>query len=65
MRVYTYMMYGIDVDLSIVFPVLNEAAGIPPLVDEVCGRLEGMPGYKIVMVDAGRSDVTPGVSGIE
>jgi glycosyltransferase involved in cell wall biosynthesis len=53
------------VDLSIVIPVFNEAASIPPLVDEVCDRLEGKPDYEIIAVDAGSSDATPDVSGIE
>jgi len=53
------------VDLSIVIPVLNEAASIPPLVDEVCDRLEGALDDEIIVVDGGSSDATPDVSGFE
>jgi glycosyltransferase involved in cell wall biosynthesis len=51
------------VDLSIVIPVFKEEASIPPLVDEVRGRLKGTPDYEVTGVDGGSSDATPDVSG--
>ena len=47
-------------DLSIVIPVFNEAASIAPLVDEVCGQLDGSLDFEIIVVDDGSTDATPG-----
>ena len=48
-------------DLSIVIPAFNEAASIAPLVDEVCGQLDGSLDFEIIVVDDGSTDATPGV----
>jgi dolichol-phosphate mannosyltransferase len=48
-------------DLSVVIPVFNEAASIAPLVDEVCGQLDGALDYEIVVVDDGSADTMPDV----
>jgi glycosyltransferase involved in cell wall biosynthesis len=50
------------VDLSVVFPVYNEAGNVEALVDEVTRTLDHLGGeYEIVVVDDGSSDGTADV----
>jgi glycosyltransferase involved in cell wall biosynthesis len=50
------------VDLSVVFPVYNEAGNVEALVDEVTRTLDRLGGeYEIVVVDDGSSDGTADV----
>ena len=46
-------------ELSIVVPVLDEAANIDPLVAEIRSALDGRLDYEIVYVDDGSRDGTP------
>jgi glycosyltransferase involved in cell wall biosynthesis len=45
-------------DLSVVIPVMNEAANIAPLVAEIAGALDGLITYEIIYVDDGSTDAT-------
>jgi len=47
--------------LSVVVPVLDEAANIEPLISEIRSALDGRVEYEIVYVDDGSSDDTPAV----
>ncbi len=49
----------IDVELSVVVPVFNEAANVEPLVREIGEALDGTVEYEIVYVDDGSTDGTP------
>src|SRR5438045_3195610 len=47
-------------DLSVVFPVYNEAENLPILLDEIVRALDGKPwSYEIVAVDDGSKDDSP------
>ena len=48
-------------ELSIVIPVLNEAASITGLLEEIAQQLDGQLDYEIVVVDDGSTDSTPAV----
>lgn len=48
-------------ELTVVIPVHNEVESIAPLIDEICGQLDGKLDYAIIVVDDGSTDCTPGV----
>ena len=48
-------------ELTVVIPVYNEVESIAPLIDEICGQLDGKLDYAIIVVDDGSIDSTPGV----
>jgi dolichol-phosphate mannosyltransferase len=48
-------------ELTVVIPVYNEVESIAPLLDEICGQLDGKLDYAIIVVDDGSTDSTPGV----
>ena len=48
-------------ELTVVIPVYNEVESIAPLVDEICGQLDGQLDYAIIVVDDGSTDSTPGI----
>ena len=48
-------------ELTVVIPVYNEVESIAPLLDEICGQLDGKLDYAIIVVDDGSIDCTPGV----
>ena len=48
-------------ELTVVIPVFNEVESIAPLIDEICGQLDGKLDYAIIVVDDGSIDSTPGV----
>ena len=47
-------------DFSVVIPVRNEAANIPPLVAELRAALDGRYSYEIIYVDDGSDDASVG-----
>jgi dolichol-phosphate mannosyltransferase len=49
------------VELTVVIPVYNEVESIAPLIDEICGQLDGQLDYAIIVVDDGSTDSTPGI----
>ena len=48
-------------ELTVVIPVFNEVESIAPLLDEICGQLDGKLDYAIIVVDDGSTDSTAGV----
>ncbi len=50
-----------DIDVSVVVPVKNEADNIEPLVVEIVAALRGRESFEIVYVDDGSTDLTPEV----
>ena len=48
-------------ELTVVIPVYNEVESIAPLIDEICGQLDGQLDYAIIVVDDGSTDSTPGI----
>jgi glycosyltransferase involved in cell wall biosynthesis len=47
-----------DFMVSVVVPVLNEAANLPTLIDEISERAKAFPRYEIIIVDDGSTDGT-------
>jgi glycosyltransferase involved in cell wall biosynthesis len=47
-----------DFMVSVVVPVLNEAANLPTLIDEIGERAKAFPRYEIIIVDDGSTDGT-------
>ena len=50
-----------DIAVSVVVPVKNEADNIRPLIDEIVQALGGRERFEIVFVDDGSTDPTPAV----
>lgn len=51
----------LDIAISVVVPVKNEAENIRPLIGEIAAVLDGREPYEIVVVDDGSDDATPAV----
>lgn len=50
-----------DIDVSVVVPVKNEADNIRPLIDEILRALGDRERFEIIYVDDGSTDATPSV----
>lgn len=48
-----------DMELSVVVPVLNEEDNIAPLISEIRSSLDGVFNYEVIYVDDGSDDETP------